>query len=52
MTPETRQTSFRLPASTKRQLHELAELRSMTLTQTIIVAIDRMYREEVAKAKK
>jgi predicted DNA-binding protein len=40
-------TSFRLPDSTMEQLRKLADARGMTLTQLIIVAVDRMAAEKL-----
>jgi hypothetical protein len=49
MAPQTENKSFRLPLVTVRQLAELAEATGATLTQVLIVAIDRMHRETIAK---
>lgn len=38
-------TSFRLPDSTVRQLKQLMERLDMTRTQTLIVALDRLYHD-------
>lgn len=40
-----RATSFRLPEQTIGQLNALATKAGMTITQVVIVAIDRMFRE-------
>ena len=39
-------TSFRLPEATIQQIEDLSARRGTTHTQTVIVAIDRMAREE------
>ncbi len=41
-------TSFRLPIRTREQLSQLAERLGATHTQTLILAVDRMHREELA----
>lgn len=48
MTPAP--TSFRLPAKTKEQLEELAERWDATLTQVLVVIVDRVHREELRPA--
>jgi len=50
MTPTS--TSFRLPEITTAQLAKLCKVLGTTQTQIIIMAVDRMAREELEKSKK
>lgn len=44
-----RPTSFRLPETTLRQLAELASVLGMTVTQAVIVIVDRAYHQEASR---
>lgn len=48
--PDTKQVNTRLPALTLAQIEALAAQSGMTVTQVIIVAIDRMAQAELPRA--
>lgn len=49
---ETKQTNVRLNALSQAQLKELSDKYGMTVTDLIVVAIDRMYQEEKPRLEK
>ncbi len=45
----TKQENIRLPELTQQQLTQLVEELGMTKTQVVIIAIDRLYQQELSK---